>query len=146
MLKYVRWNGCVFLRSASCSFATCGCQRCPLAATYLAERTLLAAGVEREAGEREGETGHRDCREPTASRDKIISPFSSLFPPRTMPDSDSDSSTDFFISKRKPNLKASSTHHLHAPTETSAEHFFRSAATDPFTVPAALRLGRRPRR
>ncbi|OWZ60300.1 hypothetical protein C356_00157 [Cryptococcus neoformans c45] len=116
MLKYVRWNGCVFLRSASCSFATCGCQRCPLAATYLAERTLLAAGVEREAGEREGETGHRDCREPTPSRDKIISPFSSLFPPRTMPDSDSDSSTDFFISKRKPNLKASTPPPIHSPS------------------------------
>lgn len=41
-------------------------------ATYFTKRAFLAAGVEREAGEREGETGHRAVqRNNLPCRDKI---------------------------------------------------------------------------
>ncbi|KAE8537760.1 hypothetical protein D1P53_005816 [Cryptococcus gattii VGV] len=38
-----------------------------------------------------------------------------------MPDSDSDSSTDFFISKRKPNLKASTPPPIHSPSPAPSD-------------------------
>lgn len=78
MLKSVRSNGCVFLRRASCCFATCGCELYSTLyatrrlRTYLAERALLAAGVERETGQREGEPGHRAVQKQTRAAPKYV--------------------------------------------------------------------------